>query len=61
MVGDFLEVFMNDFSVFGSSFEDCLNKLEKVLKHCMETNLVLSWDKSFHGPKGDRARSCCFR
>ena len=37
MVGDFLEVFMDDFSVFGSSFEDCLYKLEKVLKHCMET------------------------
>jgi len=46
MVGDFLKVFMDDFSVFGSSFEDCLHKLKKVLKRCMKTNLVLSWEKS---------------
>jgi len=42
IVGDFLEVFIDDFSIFGSSFENCLHKLEKVLKRCMETNLVLS-------------------
>jgi len=46
MVSDFLEVFMDNFSVFGSSFDSCLHKLEKVLKRCMETNLVLSWEKS---------------
>ncbi|XP_043710444.1 uncharacterized protein LOC122659396 [Telopea speciosissima] len=46
MVGEFLEVFMDDFSVFGSSFDDCLSKFTKVLKRCMETNLVLSWEKS---------------
>ena len=46
MVGHFLEVFMDDFSVFGSSFEDCLHNLAKVLKRCIETNLVLSWEKS---------------
>jgi len=33
---------MEDFSVFGSSFDDCLHKLEKVLKSYMEINLVLS-------------------
>ena len=32
MVGDFLEIFMDDFSVFGKSFESCLNNLEKILK-----------------------------
>ena len=46
MVEKFLEVFMDDFSVFGPSFDECLHNLVKVLKHCMETNLVLSWEKS---------------
>ena len=40
-----MEVFMNDFSVFGDSFEGCLNNLEKVLARCEETNLVLNWEK----------------
>ena len=46
MVDDVMEVFMDDFSVYGSSFEDCLQKLTRVLSRCMETNLVLSWEKS---------------
>nr|KAJ0198124.1 hypothetical protein LSAT_V11C700385840 [Lactuca sativa] len=46
MVGDALEIFMDDFSIFGSSFETCLDQLEKVLKCCIESNLVLSWEKS---------------
>nr|KAJ0203370.1 hypothetical protein LSAT_V11C500264160 [Lactuca sativa] len=46
MVGDALEIFMDDFSIFGSSFETCLDLLEKVLKRCIESNLVLSWEKS---------------
>ena len=37
---------MDDYSIFGSSFEFCLDQLEKVLKRCVETNLVLSWEKS---------------
>ncbi|KAI3755926.1 hypothetical protein L1987_55736 [Smallanthus sonchifolius] len=46
MVGESLEIFMDDFSIFGHSFEICLDELEKVLKRCIETNLVLSWEKS---------------
>ncbi|KAD6454877.1 hypothetical protein E3N88_09583 [Mikania micrantha] len=46
MVGESLEIFMDDFSIFGSSFDKCLNQLTKVLKRCVETNLVLSWEKS---------------
>ncbi|KAK1430664.1 hypothetical protein QVD17_13567 [Tagetes erecta] len=46
MVGESLEIFMDDFSIFGHSFEVCLGELEKVLKRCTETNLVLSWEKS---------------
>jgi hypothetical protein len=46
MVENILEVFMDDFSIFGSSFDNCLYNLSLVLKHCKETNLILSWEKS---------------
>jgi len=36
---------MDDFSVFGSSFDNYLTNLEKVLKRCREKNLTLSWEK----------------
>ena len=42
MVENFIEVFMDDFSVIGSSFDECLNNLRLVLKRCMKTNLVLN-------------------
>nr|GEY31743.1 zf-CCHC domain-containing protein/UBN2 domain-containing protein [Tanacetum cinerariifolium] len=42
---DNMEVFMDDFSVFGSSFDHCLKNLEKMLKRYEETNLVLNWEK----------------
>ncbi|XP_016730765.1 uncharacterized protein [Gossypium hirsutum] len=45
MVERFLEVFMDDFSVFGNDFEDCLKNLELVLGRCEEMNLVLNWEK----------------
>ncbi|XP_050890543.1 uncharacterized protein LOC127095949 [Lathyrus oleraceus] len=43
---EIMEVFMDDFSVCEFSFEDCLANLEKILERCMETNLVLNWEKS---------------
>jgi len=45
MVERFLEIFMDDFSFFGDSFDDCLTNLEKVLSRCEEKNLVLNWEK----------------
>ncbi|KAL4363177.1 hypothetical protein GQ457_04G023060 [Hibiscus cannabinus] len=42
---DCLEIFMDDFSTFGDNFDNCLSNLEKVLKRCKETNLVLNWEK----------------
>ncbi|XP_060177712.1 uncharacterized protein LOC132607635 [Lycium barbarum] len=45
MVENYVEVFMDDFSVFGDSFDDCLNHLDAVLARCEETNLVLNWEK----------------
>ncbi|XP_051147538.1 uncharacterized protein LOC127262769 [Andrographis paniculata] len=40
-----IEVFMDDFSVYGKTFSRCLNNLEKVLLRCIETDLVLNWEK----------------
>ncbi|XP_038976409.1 uncharacterized protein LOC113461320 [Phoenix dactylifera] len=40
-----MEIFMDDFSVFGSSFDSCLDNLSRVLQRCEETNLVLNWEK----------------
>nr|XP_009789506.1 PREDICTED: uncharacterized protein LOC104237117 [Nicotiana sylvestris] len=45
MVEDFLEVFVDDFSVVDDSFEHCLDNLRQVLKRCEETNLVLNLGK----------------
>jgi hypothetical protein len=45
MVERHLEVFMDDFSVFGSLFEECLHHLTLVLVRCKEKNLVLNWEK----------------
>ncbi|CAN6677832.1 unnamed protein product [Malus baccata var. baccata] len=40
-----IAIFMDDFSVFGNSFDNCLDNLTLILKHCVETNLVLNWEK----------------
>ncbi|XP_057446004.1 uncharacterized protein LOC130738113 [Lotus japonicus] len=45
LVETIIGVFMDDFSVFGASFDLCLENLDIVLKRCMETNLVLNWEK----------------
>ena len=34
-ISDFLEIFIDDFFVFGISFYECLTNLEKVLKICV--------------------------
>ncbi|GJV57638.1 reverse transcriptase domain-containing protein [Tanacetum coccineum] len=45
MIEKTMEVFMDDFSIFGDSFDSCLSNLEKMLKRCENTNLVLNWEK----------------
>ncbi|GKE06052.1 reverse transcriptase domain-containing protein, partial [Tanacetum coccineum] len=45
MIEETIEVFMDDFSVFGYSFSSCLSNLDKMLKRCEDTNLVLNWEK----------------
>nr|GEV82240.1 reverse transcriptase domain-containing protein [Tanacetum cinerariifolium] len=45
MIEKTMEVFMDDFSVFGDNFSSCLTNLDKMLNRCEETNLVLNWEK----------------
>ena len=45
-LSDNLEVFMDDFSIFGNDFEGCLAHLTKILEVCITKRLVLSWEKS---------------
>ncbi|GJX00920.1 DNA-directed DNA polymerase [Tanacetum coccineum] len=42
---DIIEVFMDDFTIHGDSFDSCLINLEKILKRCIESNLVLNYEK----------------
>ena len=45
LVEKVMEIFMDDFLVYGSSFEDCLKNLETVLQRCKDKNLALNWEK----------------
>nr|GEY01122.1 reverse transcriptase domain-containing protein [Tanacetum cinerariifolium] len=46
MIEKTMEVFMDDFLVFGSSLQACLSHLVKMLIRCEDTNLCLNWEKS---------------
>ncbi|GJR96743.1 reverse transcriptase domain-containing protein [Tanacetum coccineum] len=46
MIEKTMEVFMDDFLVFGDSFSSCLANLDKMLKRCEDTKLALNWEKS---------------
>ncbi|RDY09058.1 Retrovirus-related Pol polyprotein, partial [Mucuna pruriens] len=45
LLQDCMEVFMDDFTVYADSFEACLSYLSKVLKRCIDPNLVLNFEK----------------
>ena len=45
-MGESMEVFIDDFSVFGPSFDACLEHLTQILDVCIKKRLVLSWEKS---------------
>jgi hypothetical protein len=45
MVECFLEIFIDDFSIFGSSFEKCLHRLTLVLVQWKEKNLAQNQEK----------------
>jgi hypothetical protein len=41
LVEKVMEVFMDDFSIYGKTFEGCLVNLDKVLKRCQMADLIL--------------------
>ena len=45
LVEEAMEIFMDDFSLYGSNFEKCLENLETVLQRCQDKNLALNWEK----------------
>jgi hypothetical protein len=44
-IEEIVEVFMDDFSIYGKTSVDCLANLDKVLMRCAEVDLVLNWEK----------------
>ncbi|GJR94550.1 reverse transcriptase domain-containing protein [Tanacetum coccineum] len=46
MIKKMMEVFMDDFLVFGNSFRNCLSCVDKMLQRCEDTNLCLNWEKT---------------
>ena len=45
LVEEAMEIFMDDFSVYGSNFEHRVENLETILQRCQDKNLVLNWEK----------------
>ena len=45
LLEDCLEIFMDDFTVYGDSFEICLGHLDIVLERCRKKNPVLNYEK----------------
>ncbi|GJZ42004.1 reverse transcriptase domain-containing protein [Tanacetum coccineum] len=46
MIEKTMEVFMDDFSIFGNSFENCISRVDKMLQRCEDANLCLNWENS---------------
>ena len=40
-----MEVFMDDITIYGSTFDECLINLEAILNRCIKKDLVLNWEK----------------
>ncbi|RDY02081.1 Retrovirus-related Pol polyprotein from transposon 17.6, partial [Mucuna pruriens] len=47
LLHDCMEVFMDDFTVYAMSFDACLENLSRVLTRCINTSIVLNFEK-FH-------------
>ena len=45
LVEEVMEIFMDDFTVYGSSFDQCLKNLETVIQRCQDKQLALNWEK----------------
>ena len=44
MIEEIMEVFIDDFSIYGKTFNDCLENLDKVLQRYEEKHLVFNWE-----------------
>lgn len=44
---EFMDIYMDEFTTYGETYEETLNNLEKVLKRCKEYNWSLSNEKCF--------------
>nr|GEV83953.1 retrovirus-related Pol polyprotein [Tanacetum cinerariifolium] len=42
---EFVKVFMDDFFVFGNSFDNYLNNLDKMIQYCKDAHIVLNLEK----------------
>ena len=40
-----IQVYMDDITIYGGTFEECLANIETVLHRCIKKNLVLNWEK----------------
>ena len=47
IIEEIMEVFMDDFSIYGKTFDDCLENLDKLLQRCEEKHLALNWEKYY--------------
>jgi hypothetical protein len=45
MIEQIMEVFMDDFSIYGKTFSECLKNLDRVLSRCAKKDFVLNWEK----------------
>jgi Ni,Fe-hydrogenase III component G len=45
LIEKMMEVFMDDFTMYGHDFQECLKNLDTVLQRCLEHKLVLNWEK----------------
>ena len=56
MVEDIMKIFMDDFSVFGTSFDHCLHNIALVLQRCEDKKSCPKLGElSFHGSRRDHA------
>ena len=52
-----IEVFMDDFSVYGSTFSSCLKNLDIVLKRCRDQSCPQLGKMSLYGERGYNFRT----
>jgi len=45
MIEEIMEVFMDNFSVYGKTFDDSLDNLDRILQRCQEKHSILNWEK----------------